>query len=587
VNALIRKPIISVLGHVDHGKTLFLDSVRGSTVTDREAGKITQHIGATEVPLEIVSRLSGELLKKFGFSLTIPGLLFIDTPGHEAFTNLRKRGGSIADLAVLIIDITQGIQPQTEEAIEILKSYKTPFIVGANKIDRLKEWNSNEGSFLENLSRQSPEAIQELDKKIYSLVGELFKKGFTSERFDNCTDFTKQLPIVPLSAKEGEGIPEVLMLLSGLSQKFLSGKLEISENEKAKGTILEVREERGLGITVDVILYRGILREGEEILLGGKNGVIKTKVRALFQPKPLEEMRESRQRFEKAAAVYAACGVKIAAPMLEEALPGAPLRAVLSEAEDREEIEKEIEETKRHGHTGVVVRADTLGSIEAIAKMLEARKVNIKKTDVGDVSKKDVAEAAAVKEKNPTEAAIISFGSNIDSVAKEEAKRKGIRIFSGNVIYALMEEFGEWQDEKREELKKAKLARLVMPVKFTVLKGLVFRRSGPAVVGVKIGEGRLRKGVTAMKESGRLIGEIASIQSKNKEVETAEKGSEVAVSIKKGVVGRNIKEGDTLYSYVPGEQFFEIINSMELDDNEKELLEEIKKIGESSKEVSE
>ncbi len=584
---MLRKPIISVLGHVDHGKTLFLDSVRGSTVAEREAGRITQHIGATEVPLDVVKKLSGKLLEKFGFSVTIPGLLFIDTPGHEAFTNLRKRGGSIADLAVLIIDITQGIQPQTDEAIEILKSFKTPFIVGANKIDKLNEWNSQKGSFLENLSRQSSVALHELDEKIYALVGELFKRGFSSERFDKCTDFTKQIPIIPLSALKGEGIPEALMLLAGLSQRYLKGKLEISNEEKAKGTILEVREERGLGVTVDVILYEGVLKNGDEILLGAKNGVIKTKVRALFKPKPLAEMREARQRFEKVERASAACGVKIAAPMLENALAGAPLCAISSEKKDREEIEREIEEAKRQGKTGLIVKADTLGSIEAIARMLESRKINVKKTGVGNVSKKDVSEAVAVKEKNPLEAAIIAFNVSVDGVALEEAKKKEIKIFSGKVIYSLMEEFEEWQNKKREALKRAKLARLVFPAKFKVLKGFVFRRSNPAVVGVKVIEGRIRKGIIAMKESGKLIGEIESIQSKNKEVATAEKESEVAISIKKGVVGRNIKEGETLYSFIPKEQFFEIINSMEIDDNEKELLEQIKKIEETSKEVSE
>ncbi len=583
---MMRKPIISVLGHVDHGKTLFLDSVRGSTVAEREAGKITQHIGATEVPLETIRKLSGNLIEKFGFKVSLPGLLFIDTPGHEAFTNLRKRGGSIADLAVLVIDISQGIQPQTEEAIEILNSFKTPFIVCANKIDKLREWNSKKGSFLENLGQQSGEAEKELDEKIYGLVGELFKKGFQSERFDKCSDFSKQVPIVPLSALTGEGIPEVLMLLAGLSQRFLKGKLEISEGEKAKGTILEIREERGLGVTIDVILYEGILRGGEDLLLGGMHGVIKTKVRALFRPKPLEEMRESRQRFEKVAEVSAACGVKIAAPLLENALPGAPVRGIKNEKKDSEEIEKEIEETKRKGRTGIIIRADTLGSIEALARMIEARKIGIKKTEVGNVSKKDVSEAVALKEKNPLEAAVIAFNVSVDSAAREEARKKGIRVFSGNVIYSLIEEFEEWRNEEKERLKKEKLSRLAMPAKFKVLKGFVFRRSGPAIVGIRVLEGRLRKGVIAMRESGKTLGEIESIQSKNREVEIAEKEKEFAVAIQKGVVGRNLREGETLYSFIPREQFFEIVNAAELSGEEKDLLEEIKKIEESNEEVS-
>ncbi|MFH1235211.1 MAG: translation initiation factor IF-2, partial [Candidatus Diapherotrites archaeon] len=319
---MIREPIISVLGHVDHGKTTFLDKIRGTALAEREAGRITQHIGATEVPIETIKELSGSLMARFGFSLNIPGLLFIDTPGHEAFTNLRKRGGSIADLAVLIVDLTQGFQNQTIEAIEILRSYKTPFIVGATKIDRLKEWNSKEGSFLENLKNQSSGAEHELDEKVYALVTSLFKYGFESERIDRCEDFTKQVPIVPVSSISGEGIPEILMLLAGLSQKFLKKELEVSEKEEMKGTVLEVKEEKGFGATADVILYHGQIRTGNDIVLGGKNGIIKTKVRALLKPMPLEEMRDTKKKFVKVKEAIAACGVKIAAPGLDEALAG-------------------------------------------------------------------------------------------------------------------------------------------------------------------------------------------------------------------------------------------------------------------------
>ena len=334
-NEMIRQPIITVLGHVDHGKTKILDAIRGTAVTEREAGAITQHIGATEVPIEVIDEISGKLIKQFGFDVRLPGLLFIDTPGHEAFTSLRSRGGSIADLAVLVVDIMQLCQPQTYEAIEILKSFKTPFIVAVNKVDLLQSWESGKGSFLENVKKQSEKGKAELDEKIYRLVGQLHEKGISSERVDRCTDFQKQVAIVPVSAVTGEGVPELLMLLSGLSQKFLEKKLEIHENSGGLGTVLEVNEERGLGKTIDVILYDGVVNVGDEIVLGGSQGIIKTKVRALLKPKPLDEIMDPKEKFRQFKQVGAASGLKLAAPGLENALAGSPISVVKTGSEER------------------------------------------------------------------------------------------------------------------------------------------------------------------------------------------------------------------------------------------------------------
>ena len=174
----IRQPIITVLGHVDHGKTSVLDYLRGTTLADREAGKITQHIGATEVPLDKIKESCGELLDLFKLEFNIPGLLFIDTPGHEAFSNLRKRGGSIADIAVLVIDINQGIQPQTRESIEILKSFKVPFIIAANKVDLITGWNSKDKIFIKNLKNQAENVTKYFNNNFYKILGNLSEMGF-------------------------------------------------------------------------------------------------------------------------------------------------------------------------------------------------------------------------------------------------------------------------------------------------------------------------------------------------------------------------------------------------------------------------
>jgi len=572
---MIREPIISVLGHVDHGKTKFLDKVRGSTIAKREAGKITQHIGATEVPIETIKEISGALITKFGFELNIPGLLFIDTPGHEAFTNLRKRGGSIADLAVLVVDIHQGFQPQTIEAIEILRSFKTPFIVAASKIDKLKNWNSVEGSFLENMKNQSSEAEQELDEKIYGLISELHKHGFPSEQIDRCEKLTEQVPIVPMSSITGEGIPEILMLLTGLSQKFLEKELKVSEDEELKGTILEVRDETGFGTTIDVILYNGKIKAGQEIALGGKNGLIKAKIRALLKPMPLEEMRDSKKKFVKVDEVVAACGVKIAAPGLDEALAGSPLLAFNECAEEK--ILSEIESVKVSGTSGVVLKTDTLGSLEALTRVFGEKGIPIKKGDIGNVTKHDVMEAESVKQKDPLHGVVIAFNVSIDEHAELEAKKACVKLFSGNVIYSIIEEFEEFLEREKNRMKEETEGKIILPAKAQFLKGFVFRKSKPAIVGVKVLTGRLRAGARLMREDGKIVGRAECLQCKNEKINEAKEGEEIAVSITGATVGRTIEEGDMFYTFIP-EKHFPEFDSLELSKEELELAQKIKEI---------
>jgi len=575
---MIRQPIIVVLGHVDHGKTTLLDKIRHSNVAEKEAGKITQHIGATEVPLKEIERICSDLLKKFGFTLKIPGLLFIDTPGHEAFTNLRKRGGNIADIAILVIDIMQGIQPQTKESIEILKSYKTPFIVALNKIDKLDEWQSNNNSFLANLKKQTEKGIKQLDEKVYDIVVELYKEGFEAERFDRCTDFTKQIPIVPCSGMTGEGIAEILALISGLSQKFLTKNLEINEKDKGKGTVLEVKEEQGLGHTIDVILYDGAIKINDKIMLAGKNGIIKTKVKALLRPAALQEMRLGLNKFEQTKKASAAAGIKISALNLENAIAGSSMY-VFDEKDEKEkekEIETEIQEITIQNETiGVIIKADSLGSLEAITKLIEINEIPIRKAEVGNVTKKDVTEALTVKEKDELKAIIFAFNVKIDEQAKEEAKKRNITIISEKVIYKLLEEYNKWLAEIKNEEKNITLKKMVFPAKIKFLREHTFRHSGPAVIGIEVLTGKIKPGIKLLK-NGKIIGEIKSIQSEGKNLQQAIKGEKVAIALSEAIVNKTIFEEDEFYSFIPKEQFDKIPKYFDLNQEEMKILEEIK-----------
>jgi len=575
----VRQPIVTVLGHVDHGKTKLLDKIRGTTVAEKEAGAITQHIGATAMPIELIKRIAGNLMKQYGFEANLPGLLFIDTPGHAAFASLRERGGSIADLAVLVIDITQGMQPQTLEAISILKAFKTPFIVAANKIDLLQGWASRDRGFSENIREQGKEAIALLDEKIYLLIGRLYRLGFQCERFDRCTDFRKQVPIVPISAKVGEGLPELLMLLTGLSQRFLGKRLSIDENEPGKGTVLEVKDEKGLGKTIDVILYSGVLKVNDRIVLGGKEHVVETKVRALLMPKPLQEIRvASAEKFSSVKELHAAAGVKVAAPCLEDALAGSPMLVETGHGE-KAVLEKEVASVKRETDAfGPVLKADTLGSLEAMVVLLgsEAR-LKPKRADVGEVTRRDVMDAVATKEKEPLKAVVFAFNVKVEEAALAEAEKHGIPVFSGNVVYSLMENYVKWMREQEERKRLEKIERITMPAKVRFMHGFVFRHSKPAVIGVKIIEGKLRPGIRVFNEKAEIVGRIDAVQVSGVSIQKASKGQEVAISVDKGVVGRNLQENQVLYSYIPERQFQELEQMKDyFNFEEQELIGEIR-----------
>ena len=575
---MIRKPIITVLGHVDSGKTSFLDRIRGTKIVSQEAGAITQHIGATEVPIKIVKDLAGELTKKYGFELKIPGLLFIDTPGHEAFSNLRKRGGSIADLAVLTVDCIKGCEQQTLEALDILKAFKVPFIIAMTKVDKMHGWNSKELSFTENKENQGKELLEELDRKLYCIVGEAHKKGFLTERFDRIQDFTKEIPIIPICNKTGEGFAEVLMFLAGLSQKYLEKKLSIEVKGRGKGTVLEVKEEKGLGKTIDVILYDGTIKTGEKIVLAGKNGIITTKVRALLLPKPLDEISAPQEKFDSVKEVHAASGLKIAAPGLEDALAGSPLR-VEATKEEIEEIKKEIQSIKIDSEElGPIIKTDTLGSLEATIKLLEEKGIKVRKANVGEVTRRDVIEAEGVKEKDKTLGVVLAFNTKINSEATEEAKKNEIKIFNEKIIYNLIENYDKWIQEEKEKSKKDFLAKVIFPVKIKLMPENVFRNAKPVIIGAKILEGKLKAGTKLMK-NGKIIGKVQGIQNKGESIEKASKGEEVAISISDAVIGRGIESNDELISFISEKDMEKLENSQGiLNDEEKELLKKIKEV---------
>jgi translation initiation factor 5B len=562
----IRQPIVSVLGHVDHGKTSFLDYIRGSSIANRESGAITQHIGATEIPIDIIYDICGELLKQKKF--TLPGLLFIDTPGHHAFTTLRTRGGSLADLAVLIVDINEGFKPQTFESINILKQYKTPFIIAVNKIDKISGWKKiNEISKNRiNSQRESVKAI--FKDKIYELIGVLFENKLQAELYYKIKDFSKTIAIVPISSKTGEGIPELLMTLVGLAQKFLEEKLHI-EVGPAKGSVLEVKEEIGLGTTIDSIIYSGTLKINDKIVIGTRNEPIIAKIKALLKPKPLDEIRDPRERFDNVKEVHAASGIKILSPDLEKVIPGAPIRVV------KDDIDKIVKEIKNQtkidfelDEQGIIIKADTIGSLEALIKESRDKNIQIRKADIGNVSKRDVTEAnATLDELNKV---IFAFNVKILPEVKEELSNSDLKIFNEDVIYTIMENYEEWIEKKKTEIELKRRKDYTHPGMIKILPEYIFRISNPAIVGIRVLAGRIKNEMKLMNEDGRYTGKIKGIQSENQSVSEALQGEEVAISIDGVTVGRQIKKEDILYTDIPENDAKKLkkMNILNIDEND-------------------
>ncbi|MGN6614259.1 MAG: translation initiation factor IF-2 [Candidatus Nitrosocosmicus sp.] len=578
----LRQPVVVVLGHVDSGKTSLLDKIRGTVVQSHEAGGITQHIGASFFPIEIIQSLTGPLFKKISSSDNpIPGLLVIDTPGHEVFANLRMRGGSAADIAILVVDVNKGFEPQTIESINILKKRKVPFVVAINKVDRITGWkNSNSDFISEEIKIQSKEVQLDLDNKVYSVLGSLSELGFTSEAFWRVKDFSKEIALVPVSAVSGVGIPELLTVLVGLTQQYMTQKLERHEGT-ARGIILEVKEEIGIGPSANIILLDGVIKQGDLIVVAKRESAVTTKIKSLLLPKPLDEMRDPRDKFRQVDIVISAAGLKITSPDLEGVVAGSPLYGLTSrnkENEIKKIVESEIKSViVNTDSNGIILRCDTIGSIEAISEMLKKEKIPIRSADIGQISRRDVMTAAAVKDKDRYLGIILGFNVKILEDAEKEAFERGIKVFNEKIIYNLVRNYMDWVSYQKEHEESILFNELPPICKIEFMKGYVFRRSDPAVFGAEINIGKIKQKMFVMDKVGKKVGIIHQIQDKGKTIDEATRGMQVAVSINGPQIGRQINEGDIFYTYLNSNQAKLLLGRFnhKLNEEEKTVLDYI------------
>jgi len=526
-----------------------------------EAQWQTQHIGASFLPIGVIENYCSTVVKGFQSRVSIPGILIIDTPGHEVFSNLRMRGGSVSDISILVIDVTEGVEKQTEECISILQSRKTPFIIAANKIDKIPGWVPHpDKPFVESLKLQTPLVQNRVDDKLYRIVGDMSKFGFSSDRYDRIRDFTKAVAIIPTSATTGEGIPELLALLCGLVQQYLVKRLAVTDGP-GSGVILETKEEPGLGSTIDMILYDGVINKGDRIVIGSFDGPQVSKIRALLLPKPMNDTMDPEDKFQYVNSVAAAAGVKVVAPSLDKAVAGAPVMVANDDA-SLQSVSKKIKEEMSElrfssDNEGVIVKADTLGSLEALVKFLKDQGVPVRISDIGPVSRRDLIEAGIVKRSKPELAAVVGFNIKVSPDAESEAKEWGIPIFTSNVIYHIVDDFKAWSSKLVEEMRNREFGSIVRPGEIRILPGCIFRKNSPPIAGVEVMGGMIKPGYILMKANLERVGSIKEIQDSGKTLQEAKRGDKIAVSLKSDItLGRQVVEGESLYVSIPDNDLF-------------------------------
>lgn len=568
----MRSPICAFLGHVDAGKTSIMDAIRDTFFAYRETGGLTQNIGSTEVPTARIKEIASDLLLKFKVEVKSPSIIFIDSPGHEAFVTLRERGASIADLAILTIDSTEGIQKQTIESIEILKSYKTPFIIALTKIDTVRGYlDLKDLSFLDFLQKEGRVYSENLDQKVYNLISELSNYGFQAERYDRVKDFTKEVAIIPISAVNNIGVKDLIVMIIGLSQRYIS--LEKSTGNQA--AIIEEKSVKGMGKVYDAIVYSGEIKVGDRVVMQTKDGVAETKVKAIMKLIPLEESRENFGKYDSVKSAEAAMPVRL---VLQEplAMIGTSISVFRSE-EEKEKIISEI--TKSNvGYNddlakGVVVCADSLGSLDAIKKIGLTNSIAIGKTKLGAPAKNDIMTAKL------NNGLILCFNVPVEKSLEILAKAEGVSVISTKSIYELFEKYSTFMQDLNKRRLDARTANLRLPSKIVFIKGNIFRRSSPCVFGVEVLGGEIRPTYPLMNKKGERMGRIVDIQGDKKKLDRAVKGDKVAISVDDAVYERTIRDEDVLYTDMDIQDLIKFSDLSEmLTPDYEEVLREIQKI---------
>ena len=561
----LRSPIVTVAGHVDHGKTSLLDAFRGSDFQKGEAGGITQKISFTKYPFEQILKAC-PLIDKGNIKLEIPGFLFIDTPGHAAFTSLRKRGGSLADIAIVVVSVKEGIKPQTAEVLQILKANKTPFVVALNKIDSVSGW-TKQGNLRESIENQALHTRQGFEEALLTFQASLSAQGFDSDLYFDVSDFTKRIAIVPCSARTSEGIPELLLVLCGLCQRFLKERLVLSE--EAKGVILEIKKDKNLEYN-EAILYDGSLDEGDELVVANFGEPLVVKVRSIQEIMPLS------YKYASVKKTLAAAGVRIQFTEKKDILPGMPFQETKGDVEKiKEQFRKEMGKALSVDKEGIIIKADSLGSLEALITLLKQENIRIVKASVGSIGKIDILSAKANLEINPLDAVVVGFNVDIE----KDMETSNVKVLTNEVIYKLIEDLQEWRKIRHEEIEKEKILGLAAICKLEIIHKYVFRNSNPAIFGAKIVAGKMKFNLSLIDDKGEEVARVKSIQADKATVGEALEGQEVALALPGIAFDRRLNDTKFLYSALSTQQIKQLKKNQNLlSGTEVRIIEEIENL---------
>ncbi|CAF3572941.1 unnamed protein product [Rotaria sordida] len=591
---ILRAPIICVLGHVDAGKTTILDNLRQTHVQDNEAGGITQQIGATNVPLETIYKRT-EMCRKMitrKDDFIIPGLLIIDTPGHEIFKNLRSLGSSFCDLAILVVDIMHGLAPQTIESIELLTKRQIPFIIALNKIDLLYDWKSNNKENIELvLQEQSQITKNHFEKRYNDIICQFAQQNLNVALYYKNPDPNEFYSIVPTSARSGDGMGSLIALIIEKCQTTLIERLTYTDELQA--TVMEVKSNYGYGTTIDTVLVNGHLSVGDKIIIAGQEGPIVTQIRRLLIPESNQELRVTNQ-YQTHEKVKGACGIRILATDLEKSMVGLPLFVARQTDEidyfknEIETILKTILNSMQLKEKGVYVQASTLGSLEGFLQLLKTSHIPYAGINIGPVYRKDVIRASTQLEKDVQFATILAFDVKIEKDAQEYANTIGVKIFRHDEIYRLCDMFISYQEQIKKTNQEKYQHLAIFPCKLKILPQYVFNTRDPIVCGVLVEDGFIKLGTPICVPSKDCmdLGRVVSIEMNHKSLDVARKGSEVCIKIASKTsetpktYGRHFDKDDILMSKISRESI-DVLKAYFRDDMQKkdwELIIELKKI---------
>ena len=595
---MLRSPICTVLGHVDAGKTSLLDMLRESNVQKKEAGGITQKIGTTFMKKESIEEITKEINKE----IKIPGIIYVDTPGHECFSAIRLCGLLISDIIIIIVDIFKGLEQQTIECINLLHEYKKPFIIAVNKIDRLNGWKSNTPNMstcLKNvLKNQNKNTLSILDDHINKICNQLSSYGFHSSLYYKNNDIKYTISIVPISAKLGFGLPDLIMLINVLSQQMISSKLTVT-NKVDGGYIIEKIKDKKYGNLLSSLLINGKIKNNDCIMLLDENdNIVEFQLKHLYEPIEGLEVKDSLN-------ILLVPEINTQLPFIIKCndelnpKPGTPFYVV--NKDNKTKIYELLEKYKNKylnpnkiklEKYGIQINAKTYNSAQGLGELCNTKGIQISKIMIGDINKINLMKLNNKYENlnktkndftfNKRYMVILAYDTCVSDELLKMAEDMNIKIMTNKLIYQLVEEYENHVVKLDKEFKN-QYPNLRKPCEIKIIDKFVFHKKDPIIIGVSVTKNNLHIGMVIeaiidkknvdkknidKKNIGKMaikLGKITSIKKHDKQIEEAKENDVVCIKIE--LVNAND------YKYEYGKDFDDksLVKSV-ISNNELELL---------------